>query len=360
MKRTNTAKWIDSAHRWQINVQKDGVRKTFTSAKPGRTGQREANAKADAWLEQGLQTRKKTVSDAYKEFLERQKKVTGKSNWRPQVSRWDTWIEPRIGARRLESLTVQQVQTVLDDAKAAGLARKTLGNLFGDLNAFFKFARLSGYTTFVPDGLAVPEGAPKGQKRILQPEDLAKLLRATETAYRGKSVPDDFVHVYRLAVLTGLRPGELLGLQWEDVQGDHVTVQGAINIYGERTRGKNANAVRRFSLSALARREMDAQRKLTGHEEYVVPRVREQYLLLRWRRFCTHNGLPPVTLYEMRHTFVSIAQTLPEAQVKALVGHSKNMDTFGVYGHQVEGQEADTAARLDAVFGKIAAGKGTQ
>ena len=39
MKRTNTAKWIESAHRWQINVQKDGVRKTFTSAKPGRTGQ---------------------------------------------------------------------------------------------------------------------------------------------------------------------------------------------------------------------------------------------------------------------------------------------------------------------------------
>lgn len=37
MKRTNTAKWIESAHRWQINVQKDGVRKTFTSAKPGRT-----------------------------------------------------------------------------------------------------------------------------------------------------------------------------------------------------------------------------------------------------------------------------------------------------------------------------------
>ena len=50
MKRTNTAKWIESAHRWQINVQKDGVRKTFVSAKPGRTGQREANAKADAWL----------------------------------------------------------------------------------------------------------------------------------------------------------------------------------------------------------------------------------------------------------------------------------------------------------------------
>lgn len=39
MKRTNTAKWVESAQRWQINVQKDGKRKTFTSTKPGRTGQ---------------------------------------------------------------------------------------------------------------------------------------------------------------------------------------------------------------------------------------------------------------------------------------------------------------------------------
>lgn len=41
-KRTNTAKWMENQRRWQINVQKDGVRRSFTSSKPGRTGQREA------------------------------------------------------------------------------------------------------------------------------------------------------------------------------------------------------------------------------------------------------------------------------------------------------------------------------
>lgn len=54
MKRTNTAQWVESRNRWQINVQKDGIRKTFTSSKPGRTGQREANAKADKWLTRAL------------------------------------------------------------------------------------------------------------------------------------------------------------------------------------------------------------------------------------------------------------------------------------------------------------------
>ena len=34
--------------------QKDGLRKTFYSSTPGRTGQREANAKADAWLDENV------------------------------------------------------------------------------------------------------------------------------------------------------------------------------------------------------------------------------------------------------------------------------------------------------------------
>ena len=42
--RTNTAKWTGT--RWRIDVQKDGTRKSFYSSTPGRTGQREANAKA--------------------------------------------------------------------------------------------------------------------------------------------------------------------------------------------------------------------------------------------------------------------------------------------------------------------------
>ena len=51
-KRTNTAKW--NGTRWRIDVQKDGIRKSFYSSKKGRNGQREANKKADEWLEEDL------------------------------------------------------------------------------------------------------------------------------------------------------------------------------------------------------------------------------------------------------------------------------------------------------------------
>ena len=57
MKRTNTAKWVESAQRWQINVQKDGKRKTFTSTKPGRTGSHRGDALKQARESAGMSMR---------------------------------------------------------------------------------------------------------------------------------------------------------------------------------------------------------------------------------------------------------------------------------------------------------------
>ena len=58
-KRTNTAFWVEKEKRWCIAVQKNGTRKRFYSSTPGRTGQREANAKADAWLDDSIRDGKK-------------------------------------------------------------------------------------------------------------------------------------------------------------------------------------------------------------------------------------------------------------------------------------------------------------
>ena len=63
--------------------------------------------------------------------------------------------------------------------------------------------------------------------------------------------------------------------------------------------------------------------------------------------------MPRVSLYELRHTFVSLVQDLPDGKLKPLVGHSRNMDTRGVYAHSVEGSAEDTAASLSALLGRV-------
>lgn len=71
------------------------------------------------------------------------------------------------------------------------------------------------------------------------------------------------------------------------------------------------------------------------------------------RSYCEYNGITVVTPYELRHTFVSIAKSLPAGMVKSIVGHSKSMDTFGVYGHAIKGEDAAITAALEDAFRSV-------
>lgn len=354
-KRTNTAKWIEKSQRWQINVQKDGQRKTFVSCTPGRTGQREANAKADAWLDEGVVTSRKNLSKIFPEYLAELKLRTGKSNWRGVESRWRLWAEPVIGRVRPDALTDQKLQDVINKAYAkGGLSKKSLMNLRADLMAFVKYLRKGRLCTYHPEEIIIPKGAAVGVRRILQPEHLVTLFSVDTTKFRGKIVRDEYINAYRFQVLTGLRPGELRGLMPGDIVGDRVNLQRSVNIYGEITAGKNENAIRGFTLTPTAKAVLrDQLRRMDGIYIFGLPT--EQAYGRRWRRYCETNGIPYVSPYEMRHTFVSAIQSLPEGWVKALVGHSRSMDTFGVYGHEVAGQKDQISDGVEAVFRDILA-----
>ena len=117
-KRTNTAVWEEKHSRWRIAVQKDGVRKQFYSSTPGRTGQREANAKADAWLEDGIAVKASRVEQAGKLWLASVELTTSHTNYRPRESRWRVWVLPVIGQKRVTALTDQDLQNVVDHAQA--------------------------------------------------------------------------------------------------------------------------------------------------------------------------------------------------------------------------------------------------
>ena len=207
-KRTNTARWTGKM--WRIDVQHDGKRKSFYSSKPGRTGQREANAKADAWLDDGINPRGERVAALYPRWFATMQETTSTGNCRNIASRWKVWILPMIGNKRITSLTEQNVQEVVNKAYAAGKSKKTLKSLCADMRAFFKYCRLCKLSTFNPEALHIPAGARYRGKQVLQPSDLVKLFNTDTTTYNGQTVPDEYINAYRFQVLTGLRPGEKL------------------------------------------------------------------------------------------------------------------------------------------------------
>lgn len=349
-KRTNTAQWNEKRQHWYIAVQKDGIRKFFYSSKQGREGQREANRKADAWLDDGLNVKASRVDAVYLSWLESLKQTTSAGNYEPIESRWRVWVLPYIGKKRVNALSDADLQAIINRAYTEGKSKKTLQLLAGDLRSFCKYCRKAKLSTFFPEDIQIPAGARLKGKTVLQPADLQTLFTVDSTLYRGKRVHDDYINAYRFQVLTGLRPGELLGLHWADIKGDSVNLSRAINVKGQETRGKNENAVRSFVLTDVAKAVLEAQRAITGNFESVFCLESERRYYKRWKVYCNANDLQPVSLYELRHTFVSVVKTLPAGEVKTLVGHSQNMDTFGQYSHALTGEAEKTAKAVNAAF----------
>ena len=98
--------------------------------------------------------------------------------------------------------------------------------------------RLKRISTLHPEDLKPPAGARNSVKMILQPSDVLKLFNIDTTLLRGRTVADEYVNAYRFQVVTGLRPGEIIGLRWCDIHESRCDVRRSINIYKEETHGK--------------------------------------------------------------------------------------------------------------------------
>ncbi|MGN0181531.1 MAG: tyrosine-type recombinase/integrase [Candidatus Ornithomonoglobus sp.] len=354
-KRTNTANWCEREKRWRIYVTKDGVKRVFYSSTPGRKGQREANAKADAWLEDNIENQNIKVKDAIQLYLEDLRDRTSEGNWRPQESLINNHIIQPIGNIKVSVLNNQHLQGVINRAyKKSNLSKKTLQNLRACLIQFVKFCRKSNFTALIPDCIDIPKGAVVSEKHILQPDDLKALFMCDNTLYYGTVQYEPYVYAWRFEAITGLRPGEIIGLMWSDIIGDTVHLQRSINRQLEITHGKNDNARRSFKLfpllQSILQKQIEYTRSNNLESDYVFCNERGDYITpgnyyKRWCKYRDFNGIAKISPYELRHTFVSIVKALPQGVIKNLVGHSKNMDTYGVYSHALVG-DMDVAADM--------------
>ncbi|MCI9026612.1 MAG: tyrosine-type recombinase/integrase [Lawsonibacter sp.] len=358
------AAWVESRQRWQINVQADGERRTFTSSRPGPRGRVEVEKKADAWLSGQAVGENIRMEALAKQYLESVEAACSTSHYNQQEQLCRLHILPIIGRKKVAKLTENDLQAVINRGYKDGLSKKTLGNLRSCLTAMIKYARRSKYTDLRPEDLVIPASAKRSNKEILSPEDVKKLFEISTTLWRNKEIPDWLIHAYRVQVLTGLRPGELIGLRWDDIRDGVIHVRRSVNIYGETTAGKNENAIRSIVVSSLVATELKAQRQQlvdAGYPlELVFPsrttekNLRHNEYYVAFRRYQVYNKFDPViSPYELRHTYVSVNDEMPTGLKKQVVGHSRSMDTEGIYGHKKAGDMRRAAEYSDAAFAKI-------
>jgi len=180
---------------------------------------------------------------------------------------------------------------------------------------------------------------------------------------------------YQAAIYTalygGLRLGEVVGLNWIDVDFEKgiltisKTSQYLPNIGIFEASTKNISSKRKIVLSAAALQVLQmykveqTQERLKSGSEWVdsgkifVKRNGEPMFPSTpsswFRKWLKKNDLPPLTFHQLRHTNASllIAQGIDIATVAKRLGHSKISTTMDIYTHAIDKLDTNAASSLD-------------
>ena len=296
---------------YRLDLQVNNVRKTFYSSKIGDAGRRECAKKALAWIG-GSSTKKSytiTTDKIFQDFFHDKETVT--DDIYNLKNYYKNHIFPIIGEIPVLSLTKQDLRRVINTAYKSGLSEKTLKNIRGVLSSFCFYLDDSDIRNDLSArSIKIPKGAKKSHKQILSSVGIYQVFTCDNTFLRSEEVYDDLINAYRLGIACGLRPGEIMGLQWGDITDDTIHIQRAINEKGRQTSGKNEFADRLLPQTKYTRALFASQAAFVGAHastERVFGDYSEITYRFRFKRYCEHNGIDYVTPYELRHTFASIA-----------------------------------------------------
>jgi integrase len=177
-----------------------------------------------------------------------------------------------------------------------------------------------------------------------------------------------------LAVMCGLRRGEILALRWRSVElGDNLR-QIAIIESAEQTKAgvrykePKSGRARTVSLSSTVLTELRAHRARQAEEQlklgirpdddsFVVAQVdgsplQPRSLTHEWARLITKTTLPRIRFHDLRHTHASqmLAAGVHPKIASERLGHSTIGVTLDLYSHVMPGMQADAAEQVDAAI----------
>src|SRR5262249_25757507 len=116
---------------------------------------------------------------------------------------------PQFGPLRLHEIDQERVQGFVVKL-AAGRSRHTILNVLGTLSSILKMAKKWGYTVseFEQNTLVIPAAEPSKPARFFTADQIRSIVTIASEPWRT---------IFSLAAMTGMRPGEVLGLSIDDL-----------------------------------------------------------------------------------------------------------------------------------------------
>lgn len=284
-------------------------------------------------------------------------------------------IKPWFGHMRMDQIKPLHVRDFLDHLRTPAAALRgnkapgsqTVIYAYRVLRSAFKSAVEWQVIPVSPmDGIKKPRETERREMQVYDETDLEALFTALQTE------PVRVRAIVMLAVMGGLRRGEISGLEWRHVDLERLvlTIEQSIpkNENGEPVlkAPKTKRSTRRIALpAALAtvlaehKAEWERQRDLAPHtwpgeflfcHESGQPHD-PQWITEQWARVRETHKLKNIRLHDLRHTAATwmIAQGIHPKAIANRLGHVNIKTTMDVYGHIIESVDVAAASAFDAM-----------
>jgi integrase len=283
----------------------------------------------------------------------------------------EQYIVPLLGSHKLDRLSPEHIDEAWDvlltegGKKGVPLSPNSVHLAHTILSRALKVAVQRRRLVKNPAGSDAMDAPPRRDKEIepIPPADMEKILAAA----------DDPIYAARwsVALALGLRPGEALGLRWDDVdltggvlhvrqQLQRVKGRGLVATPPKSDAGRRSMSLPPTLLAALkAHRKAQNEARLMAGDHWtdtglvftlpngkgVDPGVDRD----RWHALLERAQVTPRRLYDARHSAATLllAQGVPTRTVMDLLGHSQ-MSITARYQHVVDEMKVDAAAKIEA------------
>jgi len=292
----------------------------------------------------------------------------------------DSRIISEFGKIKLEKLTpnhflqfynkLRKPNVRMDNHKDRGLASRTILHHHRLIKTILNTAVKWGYLFSNPADRCDSPKTSKQAALTYNEEQTFALLDAAENA------PLKYRLLILLAIATGARQGELMGLEWQhvDIENGIIKIEQSAQYIPQRGNfikaPKNPSSVRTIGVPAIVkdalriyRREQTSERLALGAQwqagnlVFVSSTGQPMYpgIMSSWfPQFLRKQGLPPLNFHGLRHTSASllIANGASAVDLSKRLGHANTTMTMNLYAHSFDNADKGLTEKMEAILSR--------
>lgn len=306
------------------------------------------------------------VSTWYQVWINMKEVTVGENTYDGYALNYKNHIDPYIGNKKISEVKTLDCQRILNEMGKKDYKSSTIAVVKNTLFNMLDYAYQNDVIVKNPCNKLVKSDVGKeSDPRLAMTIEEQKnfLMNASASIYDN---------VYRFVLQTGLRVGEVIGLQWSDIDltegmmyvcrtADYDTETGTWKLWGTKTKA----GTRSIPLTNEAKRILLAQKEKNKKISIIDMKWKDTVFLTRKgtpskrvlydssiKTVCKRAGIPDISMHILRHTFATrcIEAGMIPKTLQTILGHSDITTTMNLYVHTMDDQKMKEVSNISGAL----------